>query len=452
MKSFIVFLILFSTSLASADQPLKHPDVIKKQYGTETGNGGDCVNIDHECIPRDLVEKRGKKKFIPVSSKEARDFWMSTPGFVDLMNDLASVHPGLALAIWDALSNANLYLVDWELDILPASETGMSAEYQADRQVCVRGESDIICSIPAYAASSYKLVWPLHEAFHSMFRSNLSPIRHEKVRALTSYLIENQKNLQYSELSEILSGMGLYHVLAYSYQQIIRGDPAALEGEVLRILTPKTNSSFQNRCYLFGLVSHGLFQDEKYFGPFKYYDFKYRFVSFLSNFDFLFESAVMNWNGYNLCPKEQYVDVLRRSYPDLILALEPDFHITDTSRVSEYSSESEYMYPVLYTTICMKIADKDYLPQLQKYVQIYRRARVQLENLKSESENEQKDLAKKTASQIVASLIDRSEILNKYPGFLQNGIDDLPKALSNCEKIKKLIDRNWFEKLLGIGE
>ncbi|HBQ20696.1 MAG: hypothetical protein A2Z91_07100 [Deltaproteobacteria bacterium GWA2_38_16] len=223
--------------------------------GDKVGNGGDAVKKEGELIPRDLIPSGPGSAFIPLPLSKKKEFLNNLPGFMNLIKNIGQAHPGLALAIWDDLMNAKIYLVDWELDVLPRAETSISSDFHADRQVCIRTENEIICSLPALNESKEQRVYPIHESLHSMIRGE-GPIKHEKVRAMTRYLIENEEHYSFEDLQEIMNTLGVYNELTGYYWSMIKkvhrksGWFYEREREIVDILFQEMGSN-EARCALY---------------------------------------------------------------------------------------------------------------------------------------------------------------------------------------------------------
>ena len=166
--------------------------------GHSEGNGGDGVYVDGKLTLRDFLESNSGRL---TEISDNVEFLKKTKDLIPLLQEISAVDPGLALSIWDQLTQANIWKTRSVLPLLPEAVTAV-VEPKADVQIAIRDGNDIVIAEAAYAQveQSYVLA---HEALHGLIDGN-GPMHHERVRAVVRYLHDKRGHYTESDLLNVL--------------------------------------------------------------------------------------------------------------------------------------------------------------------------------------------------------------------------------------------------------
>jgi len=171
-------------------------------------HGADGTYVNDKLVFRDFMAKNGAKGGMTLVA-ENKSYLESIPDLVPLIQEIAEVNPGVAMALWEQLSNASLWRTNAKLPVLPYSLTTVVGP-KADVQIAIRDDNDIVVSIPALKKAVDEKFVPIkpsyafvHEALHGLIPGD-GPFHHERVRAVSDYLRDNRGHYKTNEFNDFL--------------------------------------------------------------------------------------------------------------------------------------------------------------------------------------------------------------------------------------------------------
>lgn len=171
--------------------------IAEEVTGTESGGGGDAVEVEGQLILRDLAEK-GQLQNITNIVK----FLDTNTKFRDVIHKIAKANPEFATRLVSELIETRIYTSPEPLNLLPYKQTTVYGS-PAEVQLAIRIGQDIVLA-PKFFESSDREYIMIHEALHGLLQDNKGPFHHQRVRNIVRYIYENLETLDAQDFKEYL--------------------------------------------------------------------------------------------------------------------------------------------------------------------------------------------------------------------------------------------------------
>ncbi len=293
--------------------------------GHGTGNAADGnKQADGTVIPRD---------FDPLKTTlviDNRAYLEEREGFIAILKEIAKGSPELALSIWQDLLAARIYTTEGDLPLIDPATTNIVTGKDADTQISIRFQNDILISLKAMNAipDQFRLWVPyIHESLHGLTyphekmskttdmdeRRVLKAAHHVNIWAAVNYLQANVGKYNPELLAKLINKIG-GSTTHWSYA--LRGKENDFLFEIKLALFLADPEQVKERCAF-------------YVGMRLRYEETIRFEL----------QRLEEWADYAQCPKSAESDYLNAHWPELEKLYE--WTKTKEPTIEEVSQKSE---------------------------------------------------------------------------------------------------------------
>ncbi len=243
-KPLITFLTLSSILLTAPTTILA-----KSKRGTESGGGGDAIVQNGKLVMRDFVIDN--EELLEIENNMS--FLLQYPEVKEVIMKIGSQHPRFAASIIKELMKVKYLLTDKELSVLAPQSTSLSG-INAEIQIAIRYEDDVIISKPAFDKLENKAFILIHEALHGLLDSNRGPAHHARIRKIVKYLENNLESIDFNEFDKLLKDNKFNEIQDRPYSRYVIETPFSFSSYSNALFDEET--SLNLRCAQADSIAH----------------------------------------------------------------------------------------------------------------------------------------------------------------------------------------------------